>query len=62
MSHPTNQNGRPPASDQSDRDAAPEEDGQPESPTKLTKPSWKYTPAKPCGNSATTSAQTLPPR
>ena len=42
MSHPTNQNGRPPASDQSDRNAAPEDAGKPESPSKLTTPSWKY--------------------
>ena len=42
MSHPTNQNGRPSTSDQKGRTAAPELDGKPESPTKLTKPSWKY--------------------
>ena len=42
MSHPTNQNGRPPTTDHDDRSPAPEDAGKPESPTKLTKPSWKY--------------------
>src|SRR6476619_2082347 len=42
MSHPTNQNGRPTTTDPGDRTTAPDDAGKPESPSKLTKPSWKY--------------------
>lgn len=46
MSHPPTPNGRPPTTESDDRDVTPDASGKPESPTQLTRPSWKYVARK----------------